>query len=60
MNRDDAQALRIFILGPFLSLDNSKKDFKKLTKLKKHLARLGAERFVSKVKSQVKSLKPFP
>ena len=47
MKRDDAEQLHIFILGPFRSLDNSKKDFDRLTKLKKHLAGLGYDAFLS-------------
>ncbi len=47
MNQDDTGALRIFILGPFRSLDNSKKDFNRLKKLKKHLTRLEYDVFLS-------------
>jgi hypothetical protein len=39
--------LRIFILGPFRSLDNSKKDLNRLTKLKNHLTGLGYDAFLS-------------
>ena len=35
MNRSDAKVLRIFILGPFRSIDNSKRDFSRLTAVKK-------------------------
>lgn len=47
MNRDDADELRIFILGPFRSIDNSKKDFNRLSRLKRHLIRLGYDAFLS-------------
>jgi hypothetical protein len=39
--------LRIFILGPFRSLDNSKKDFNRLTALRKHLTGQGYDAFLS-------------
>src|SRR2546422_415636 len=42
-----AQPLHIFILGPFRSLDGSKKDFNRLTRLKNHLIRLGYDAFLS-------------
>ena len=47
INRSDAKVLRIFILGPFRSLDNSKRDFNRLTTLKKHLTELGYDSFLS-------------
>ncbi|OLE70799.1 hypothetical protein AUF78_04930 [archaeon 13_1_20CM_2_51_12] len=39
--------LRIFILGPFRSLDNSKRDFNRLTAVKQHLTELGYDAFLS-------------
>ncbi len=39
--------LRIFILGPFRSLDNSKSDLNRLTAVKKHLKDLGYDAFLS-------------
>jgi len=39
--------LRIFILGPFRSLDNSKRDFNRLTTVRKHLTELGYDAFLS-------------
>ena len=47
MNRSDAKVLRIFILGPFRSIDNSKRGFNRLTVVKKHLAELGYDAFLS-------------
>ena len=47
MNRSDAKVLRIFILGPFRSLDNSKRDFNRLTAVKNHLTELGYDAFLS-------------
>ncbi len=48
MNRDDGATLRIFILGPFRSHDNSKEeDFLRLRKLKEHLTGLGYDAFLS-------------
>jgi len=47
MNRSDAKVLRIFILGPFRSIDNSKRDFSRLTAVKNHLTELGYDAFLS-------------
>src|SRR5438128_9679951 len=47
MNRSDAKVLRIFILGPFRSIDNSKRDFNRLTTVRKHLTELGYDAFLS-------------
>jgi hypothetical protein len=48
MTRDPAtQTLHIFILGPFRSLDNTKKDFNRMTRLKNHLTRLRYDAFLS-------------
>jgi hypothetical protein len=42
-----AQPLHVFILGPFRSLDGSKKDFNRLARLENHLTRLGYDAFLS-------------
>jgi hypothetical protein len=42
-----AQPLHIFILGPFRSLDGSKKDFNRLIRLENHLTGLGYDAFLS-------------
>ncbi len=47
MKQDVTESLHIFILGQFRSLDDSKKDFSRLKKLKKHLTRLGYDAFLS-------------
>src|SRR5947199_9089462 len=47
MNRSDAKVLRIFILGPFRPIDNSKRDFNRLTTVTKHLTELGYDAFLS-------------
>ena len=47
MNLSDAKVLRIFILGPFRSLGNSKRDFNRLTAVKKHLTEQGYDAFLS-------------
>jgi len=39
--------LRIFILGLFRSLDGSKRNFNRLTAVKKHLTELGYDAFLS-------------
>jgi len=47
LNQRDNARLRIFILGPFRSLDKSKKDFNRLKKLRKYLVNLNYDAFLS-------------